>query len=553
MPSCGRSSSGRRRCPERTVASLTSQSLPALRAYLDGRAAYRRARTREAIAAYSTALDRDSTFALAALDLAVATTRLMRQRVCFNRECRWAGTFPGFRDEGEPRDDALFDRAIRLAWDARARLSPRDALLLEALHDRDTPPPRGAREMIGLLEQAANAAPDRADVQYLLGLALMYQGPAIGRSDALVLAEARLLQAIALDPAYLAPRARLVDVAGFEGDMDKLRRAADEYLVRDPSGPVADYVRWRVAAGTSDANALAAVRARFDSLDRATLRQVMTASQLSGVALADAERAAVLLIRRAPDPFERSQAFLAASTLALNQGRPHLADSLLRMRQELDTVPTGFWQSTVLAALYNDGDTVTAVATARARERWLAGDTAGKARLHAQESTQAYQQGLWAWSRGRLDELEALAAWLKRQDASRLYSVDAMLLATSRRTSDAEALRARVDSESRSGCCAAPHTADLSLASAYQLVGNDSAALAAVRRGRWVLGTSFLATYLRTEGRLAATVGDHDGALRAYGHYLALRADPEPALLPQRDSVRAEVARLQRGGRGATP
>jgi len=34
------------------------------------------------------------------------------------------------------------------------------------------------------------------------------------------------------------------------------------------------------------------------------------------------------------------------------------------------------------------------------------------------------------------------------------------------------------------------------------------------------------------------------GAVRAYRHYLALRADPEPALVPQRDSVRAALGAL---------
>jgi hypothetical protein len=53
-----------------------------------------------------------------------------------------------------------------------------------------------------------------------------------------------------------------------------------------------------------------------------------------------------------------------------------------------------------------------------------------------------------------------------------------------------------------------------------------------------------LSTYLRQKGRLAALAGDTAGAMRAYQHSLALRADPEPPLRAERDSVRAEVARL---------
>jgi hypothetical protein len=39
--------------------------------------------------------------------------------------------------------------------------------------------------------------------------------------------------------------------------------------------------------------------------------------------------------------------------------------------------------------------------------------------------------------------------------------------------------------------------------------------------------------------------GERDAAVRAYRHHLAIRRDPEPALIPQRDSVRAELAALE--------
>jgi len=43
---------------------------------------------------------------------------------------------------------------------------------------------------------------------------------------------------------------------------------------------------------------------------------------------------------------------------------------------------------------------------------------------------------------------------------------------------------------------------------------------------------------------LAALAGDTAGAVHAYRHYLALRLDPEPVLLPQVEGVRAVLARL---------
>ena len=52
-------------------------------------------------------------------------------------------------------------------------------------------------------------------------------------------------------------------------------------------------------------------------------------------------------------------------------------------------------------------------------------------------------------------------------------------------------------------------------------------------------------TYLVTEGRLAARVGDTAGAIRAYEHYLVLRSNPEPELRGDRDSIQTIVNRLK--------
>jgi hypothetical protein len=48
--------------------------------------------------------------------------------------------------------------------------------------------------------------------------------------------------------------------------------------------------------------------------------------------------------------------------------------------------------------------------------------------------------------------------------------------------------------------------------------------------------------WLRSEGQFAAAVGEHEHAIRVYRQYLVLREDPEPVMVPQRDSVLAELA-----------
>jgi hypothetical protein len=82
------------------------------------------------------------------------------------------------------------------------------------------------------------------------------------------------------------------------------------------------------------------------------------------------------------------------------------------------------------------------------------------------------------------------------------------------------------------------------LAQLWEARGDARRALAAVRR-RPRPQVRYLASDLREEGRLAAIVGDTLGAVRAYGHYLALRIDPEPALRAEVDAVREDLARLE--------
>jgi hypothetical protein len=93
-----------------------------------------------------------------------------------------------------------------------------------------------------------------------------------------------------------------------------------------------------------------------------------------------------------------------------------------------------------------------------------------------------------------------------------------------------------------------PHYIDLVLGQADERAGNHAEAVSALQRGRWRVPTQFPSTYLREEGRAAERSGDRVGAIRAYEHYLALRADPEPSLRADADSVRAAIARLK-GGR----
>jgi len=116
----------------------------------------------------------------------------------------------------------------------------------------------------------------------------------------------------------------------------------------------------------------------------------------------------------------------------------------------------------------------------------------------------------------------------------------------------AAAVIARLDSVLRTGPVefyvgdGAVDHGPIALARLLEAAGDRAGALAALRRRPYFIGWQpFLAASLRDEGRLAAALGDVRGAVRAYEHYLALRANPEPALVAATDSVRAELARLR--------
>jgi tetratricopeptide (TPR) repeat protein len=128
-----------------------------------------------------------------------------------------------------------------------------------------------------------------------------------------------------------------------------------------------------------------------------------------------------------------------------------------------------------------------------------------------------------------------------------LAALPEMLVASRAGRAEAGVLLKFVDSVALDGCCAIPEYFISVLARSYEQSGDRAGALRAIRRGIWYNPPRQLAPLLREEGRLAASLGDRAGAIRAYEHYLALRTDPEPIFRPERDRIRGEVNRLKRG------
>ncbi|MBI4545660.1 MAG: tetratricopeptide repeat protein, partial [Gemmatimonadetes bacterium] len=284
------------------LATLTTPSLPALKAYLAGESALRPGRFAQAAEAFQRAVAADTLFALGYYRLAVAAG--------------WAADFALAQQAAE--------RATRLAH----RLSPRDRQLLTAyLAVR-----RGrSDEAENLYRDILRVYPDDVEAWYLLGETLFHYGRFRGRPAA----QARPVfeRALALDPEHGGSLAHLMDLAAMQGRF----ASYDSLLARsfsEGTPPV-----WRRAVrgfGLGDAQAreklLAELRRTADQHVALSSRLVATqAHDLEG-----ARQIARLLIEptRAPQTRARGHFFLAQIELAL--GRWHAAWKQLDGAEELD-------------------------------------------------------------------------------------------------------------------------------------------------------------------------------------------------------------------------
>src|SRR5262249_28843484 len=140
------------------LANFTATSLPALRAYLDGQADYRRGRWEAAGQSSNAPRDADTTFGLAALGVIQAS--------------RW----------GQSTRDVM--RANLVAWVHRDQFSPRDRALLEVLLGAHFPRPQSVGERGAASERYRDLAPDSPDAWYQVGDWNYHFGAGSGIADA---------------------------------------------------------------------------------------------------------------------------------------------------------------------------------------------------------------------------------------------------------------------------------------------------------------------------------------------------------------------------------
>lgn len=536
--------------PPYQLESLTTTSLPALRAWLDGRSRYRRGHFGEAVVSLEEALHHDSTFALAASHLALAA---------------------GFGQLTAP--PATRTRALRLAWAARDRLSEGDRLLVEALAGPRYPDPTPRHELHAARLRALEASPDQPEALALMAgfhiAGIVREEP---RAEQLGLGLYR--QALALDSTYAVAAYNLALAAAAARDDATVRRIVGSYLAADSVSEMAQLLQWFDAA-LGEAGAREALRARMPDMHPTALGFIAVYAILLGLDMDGGEAALAALGATVRSDDERRNHVGRELQFLANRGRfQEVWRELEERAREVETMgpiePLGMsarerarWRrslSWIPTALFWRADTTGVREAAAVAEsvyprsptpdddpysRWAVAQSAcfaGMANISLGEVGAARP------AVARLQELVDSPVSLEDRPAhAACAAVLHALIAVAEGRSDARLLTERADSLLRAeppSIRQVTNRVHLLLARAYDALDDHENALRVLRRRELNNPAFFLATFLAEEGRLAALVGDRDGAIRAYRHYLALRTDPDPELVPEVERVREELAAL---------
>jgi DNA-binding SARP family transcriptional activator/tetratricopeptide (TPR) repeat protein/TolB-like protein len=515
---------------EDRLSSLTTASLPALRAYLSGQAAFRSSSYASAVRNYDRALRLDSTFALAALQLAVAAQRI-----------------------GDIEQARV---ALDAAWGQRAGLSERDRTSLLAILGPSYPAPSPAAQQRSAWERIPAMAPNRGDSWFQFGELLMHEGRRIGARNGSERAVAALKQALALLPDHGDARELLLHHAARTGDTAIMRVYGSSPALADSLGLLAPFVRWRVALVRNDSVTLRRTRESLFQLGPLNLRKIVRATIFDGLDPALSTEALQQAAARPARTSDRVRVLLLEHAVALNQGQVREALELTGQLGELQPGSQVAQRLRVLDWIYAAGDSAAAAAAAEV----LAQATRPGANSTAQDSALALANlcvsAQWKLAHsdttGIAQAIQILRTSTANGSRAGLASpapqacgilLDAATAVALDR-SDAGARMEQVDSLVFTVAVAGDVSAyaHLWIARLHAALGSADRALAAVTRRSYMLGSSrYLAASLEAETDYALSIGDTVRAERAFAHLMHLRTNPDPGLRETLEELRAKV------------
>lgn len=283
---------GERELPRIDLASVTTRSVPALRAWLEGESHFRRAEFNPAISAYERALEHDSAFALVHYRLASAYG--------------WAEGI------GSDRASEALDRAVR--W--IERLPAREATLVRAYDARD----RGSLDGLEPLRELVQRHPDDAQAWYELGETYYHGGWRANAS--LEDAETTFRRALELDPKFAPYHLHVINIAfKREPDSTRVRRLIDGYerLSPDSRHIAQNALAFDLAFGDEEHRRRA--RAALDTVDLRILRALPNEYLLHPRHAEAFEAALLALERRGPADARPGRRFRLFEMATFGTGR----------------------------------------------------------------------------------------------------------------------------------------------------------------------------------------------------------------------------------------
>jgi TolB-like protein/Flp pilus assembly protein TadD len=321
------------------LASVTTQSLPALKAYLEGETAMRENNFHPAIAAFQRAIAADSTFALAYFRLSIA-----QEWVTHTVDAAWAA-----------------EQAVRLG----EHLSPHDRQLLAGLNaSRRGDIPEATRLFRSLL----TTYPDDYEAWWQLGELQFHSAPVVGMP--LADAEPAFRHVLDLDPQSEPALVHLARIAAAGGRRAALDSLAARSLAAAPTGDRSFEMRIDRAVMDGDSATFATLLGELTQIDDFDTFLPAWSLTLYVQNFEAAARTYVALTDRSRPPDVRARGTVLLAALDVLHGRMVAADAKMDQVPGL-SVPWALEYRGLIATLpYRPVDTARVRATRAALEHW---------------------------------------------------------------------------------------------------------------------------------------------------------------------------------------